>query len=116
MQRRGKITLGILLQQDHAPPHQSRVAQADVRDLGYSLVVHPPYSPELAPSDFFLFPKLKSELRGRRFETRAALGSAIYQCLKHWPEDAFLEALRKLPERWEKCIRAKGEYFESVDM
>ena len=116
MQRRGKITLGILLQQDHAPPHQSRVAQADVRDLGYSLVVHPPYSPDFAPSDFFLFPKLKSQLRDRRFETRAALGSAIYQFLKHWPEDAFLEALRKLPERWEKCIRAKGEYFESVDI
>ena len=65
MQRRGKITLGILLQQDNAPPHQFRVAQAAVRDLGYSLVVHPPYSPDLAPSDFFLFPKLKSEFRGR---------------------------------------------------
>ena len=116
IKRRGKISRGVLLQQDNAPPHQSLVAQAAVRELGYELVPHPPYSPDLAPSDFFLFGKLKSEPRGRSFESRAALGSAIFQSLQRWSDDVWNDGLKKLPERWHKCIRSRGDYFESVDI
>ena len=49
----GKLTKGVLFHQDNAPAHKSVVA---VRDSGFKLVVHPPYSPDLAPSDYFLFP------------------------------------------------------------
>ena len=53
--RRGKIRRGVLLQQDNGPVHSSKVAMQSVRDCGFELLPHPPYSPDLAPSDFFLF-------------------------------------------------------------
>lgn len=80
-ERRGRVTAGVILQQDNAPPHTSQVGMAAVAELGYELIPHPAYSPDLAPSDFFLFPRAKEELRGRRFESRHALGSGIFQCL-----------------------------------
>ena len=58
--RRRKLAHGVIFLQDNAPVHTSRVAQATLRDCGFQLVPHPPYSPDLAASDFFLFRKLKN--------------------------------------------------------
>jgi histone-lysine N-methyltransferase SETMAR len=49
----------ILFHQDNAPAHKSVLAMGKLRDLHYELLEHPPYSPDLASSDFCLFPKLK---------------------------------------------------------
>ena len=75
--RRGKIRRGIMLHQDNAPVHTSRVAMDAVRECGYELLPHPPYSPDLAPSDFHLFPRLKKHLRGRRFDDDGELTAAV---------------------------------------
>ncbi len=56
--RRGKLRAGVLLLQDNAPVHTSQVAVASATKCGFELLPHPPYSPDLAPSDFFLFPNL----------------------------------------------------------
>ncbi|XP_048243687.1 histone-lysine N-methyltransferase SETMAR-like [Haliotis rufescens] len=77
VKRRGKIRRGILLHQDNAPVHRSRVAMTAVQECGYELLPHPPYSPDLAPSDFHLFPRLKKHLRGRRFEDDDELTAAV---------------------------------------
>jgi len=53
--------------QDNTPAHKSVLATGKLRDLHYELLEHPPYSPDLAPSDFYLFPKLKLFLAGQRF-------------------------------------------------
>ena len=59
-----------LFHQDNAPAHKSVVAMADVRDCGYELVDHPPYSPDLVPSHCFLFPNMKKpHLAGKRYRT-----------------------------------------------
>lgn len=113
LKRRGMITHGVLLLQDNAPAHTSHVAQAAVFDLGYEQLPHPPYSPDLSPSDYFLFPRVKQELRGRHFTSRSSLGSAIFQCAQHLTDVVFKEAFLDLPRRWDKCLRARGEYFES---
>ena len=60
--RPGKLTKGALLHQDNAPAHKSLVAMSAVHDCGFELIDHPPYSPDLAPSDYFLFPYLKNIL------------------------------------------------------
>ena len=57
--RRGKLSKGVLLQQDNARVHTCKVAMDAVERNGYELIPHPAYSPDLAPSDFFLFPNLK---------------------------------------------------------
>ena len=59
------------------------------------------------PSDFF-FRQIEEELRGRKFQSRAAVGSALCQCLKRWPQERFAEGIHSLPGRWKKCIEAEG--------
>ena len=60
---RGKLSKGILLQQDNAKVHTFKIA---VERNGYELIPHPAYSPDLAPSDYFLFSNLKKDIRGRQ--------------------------------------------------
>ena len=59
-----KEKLGVLFLQYNAPPHRSEVALTAIRSAGFEVLDHPPYSPDLAPSDFQLFPKLKDHIRG----------------------------------------------------
>ena len=66
----GKLTEGVSFHQDNAPTHKSVVAMAAVCDSGFELVDHPPYSPDLAPSDYFLFPNLKKHLAGETISDR----------------------------------------------
>ena len=55
IKRRGKLTKGMLFHQDNAPVHKSVIAMAAIHDCGLKLIEHPPYSPDLAPSDFIYF-------------------------------------------------------------
>jgi histone-lysine N-methyltransferase SETMAR len=111
-QRRGLISTGVILQHDNAPVHTSQLVFSTIHNLKYELLRHPPYSPDLARSDYFLFPVLKDYLKGRQYKDRSSLGSSIYQCLNNISIDDFTTAIQKLPERWQKCILAEGRYFE----
>ena len=110
--RRGKIRRGVLLQQDNAPVHSSKVAMQSVRDCGFELLPHPPYSPDLAPSDFFLFSKLKKELRGQRYDDDDELMLAVEGFCKGHDSAFYREGLEALPRRWTKYIESKGDYVE----
>jgi len=57
--RRGKVIKGVLFLHDNAPVHQALVTQKKLAYLGFLCLDHPPYSPDLAPSDYHLFPGLK---------------------------------------------------------
>ena len=81
--RRGKLAAGVLLLHDNAPVHKSRVAQAAIRECKFEQLNHPPYSPDLAPSDYYLFQNLKSHLRGTRFRDDDELKAAT----EAWFED-----------------------------
>ena len=110
--RRGKIRRGVLLQQDNAPVHSSKLAMQSVRDCGFELLPHPPYSPDLAPSDFFLFSKLKKELRGQRYDDDDELMLAVEGFCKGHDSAFYREGLEALPRRWTKCIESQGDYVE----
>ena len=76
---------------------------------------HPPYSPDLSPWDFFLFPGLKKMLSGNKYTSRSFLGSAIYQCLQQILKEDYLSAFRDdWVKRLQKCVSIKGEYFEGL--
>jgi transposase len=77
-----------------------------------TVLPQPPYSPDLAPADFFLFPKLKSTLKGRRFESIEAIKTNSLMHLRSIPKTAFQECFRTLKKRWQRCIQSKWEYFE----
>ena len=80
---------GIKLLHDNAPAHKAKLVQEYLEAENIETLPHPPYSPDLAPCDFFLFPHLKRCLAGRRFSNRSALGTAVYQCFQHIPKTDF---------------------------
>ena len=110
--RRGKLAAGVLLLQDNALSHTSQVATVTARECGFEPLPHPPYSPDLAPSDYFLFPKLKSFLRGKVFETDNDVMCAVDEFLRGQDSKFYYEGIAKLEERWDKCIRVNGDYVE----
>ena len=94
--RRGMLSRGVLLNQDNAPVHKSAVAMAAIKDAGFELVDHPPYFPDLAPSDFRLFPNLKKHLRGQRFGDNSEVIEAVNAYFEGLPKSFFLEGLTAL--------------------
>ena len=76
--------------------------------MGIKTVSHPPYSPDLAPCDFCLFPKL----RGCRYETIEEIKEALTEVIDMLTQEDFHGAFQKLLEQYNKCIAARGDYFE----
>ena len=93
------------------PSDTSHVAMAAARQRGFELLNHPPYSPDLAPSEFYLFPKLKSVLRGRVYDTDSDVIDAENEFLTGQDSSFYYDGIAKLEERWEKCVRAQGDYI-----
>ena len=110
--RRGKLTRGVLLLEDNAPAHTSQVAMTAATEWGFEVLSHPPYSPDMTPSDFYLFPKLKSNLRGIQFGSNEGVIAAVNEYLEDQEIDFYLERVSKLEQRWTKCIAFKGDYIE----
>ena len=99
---------------DNAPAHTSAIVTAFLKKEKVTVLPHPPYSPDLAPCDFFLFPKLKTFLAGWKYQSRQALGSAIHQYLITVPKSAYRDAFKKWIHRLKLCISSHGEYFEGM--
>jgi histone-lysine N-methyltransferase SETMAR len=102
----------VLFHQDNARVHTCAVAMAKIHKLGYELLSHPPYSPDLAPSDYFLFPNLKKWLGGKRFDSNDDVISQTKAYFEDLDKSYFLEGIKKLVKRWTKCIELKGDYVE----
>ncbi len=105
----------VYFQHDNAKPHTAKLTQAKIQKLGWKLLPHPPYSPDLAPSDFHLFLSMANNQRGKRFsseEEAKAATSEFLQEKEEKDEEFFSRGIWKLVDRWKKCILVKGEYFE----
>ncbi|GBP39242.1 Mariner Mos1 transposase [Eumeta japonica] len=98
--------------QDNASVHTARVSRQALKDTGFSEIDHPPYSPDLAPSDYFLFSNLKKELRGRRFVDDNQMKMAVESHFDCKEKEYFLGGLKALYTRCEKCISLEGDYIE----
>ncbi|GBP07494.1 Mariner Mos1 transposase [Eumeta japonica] len=110
--RRGKLSRGVLFLQDNASVHTARVSRQALKDTGFSEIDHPPYSPDLAPSDYFLFSNLKKELRGRRFVDDNEMKMAVESHFDCKEKKYFLGGLKALYTRCEKCFSLEGDYIE----
>ena len=78
--------------------------------MGIKTVAYPPYSPYLAPCDFWLFPKLT----GCRYETIEGMKEAVTKVIDTLTQEDFHESIKKLLERYKKCIAVGGDSFEGV--
>ena len=97
--RLGKLSKGVLLQQDNARVHTCKVAMDAAERNGYELIPHPAYSPGLAPSDFFLFPNLKKDIRGFHFRSDEEVVTAVEERANGKDPDFFNSGLMALGRR-----------------
>jgi transposase len=109
----GQFTGPILFHHDNAPPHRSIVTQNYITNtLKWKVLPHPPYSPDLAPSDYHLFKSLKNYLRGRRFTKDADVEEAVGQYLtSKIGTNFFYAGIHALPSRWRMVVQRQGNYF-----
>jgi transposase len=92
-----------LLHHDNAPTHSALLTQRFLTDNNMTVVPHPPYSPDLAPSDFFFFPKLKTKLKGRRCQTVEEIQAESQAALITLGENDFQECFKNWQRLWERC-------------
>ncbi|KAI6647818.1 Histone-lysine N-methyltransferase SETMAR-like [Oopsacas minuta] len=84
---------GILLHHDNASSHTVIRTREFLENSGLKTLPHPPYSPDLAPCDFWLFPRLKDQLRGRRYSTNEELRGALFQAIGDIPKEEWKNVL-----------------------
>ena len=113
---RGKLSKGVLLQQDNARVHTCKVAMDAVERNGYELIPHPACSSDLAPSDFFLFPNLKKDIHGLHFQSVEVVMMAVEEWVNGKDPDFFSSGLMALEYRWSKCITLEGNYIEKEEV
>ena len=94
--------------QDNAPVHNSILVNDYLTKMGIKTVHHPPNSPDLAPCDFCLFPKL----RGCHYETIEEMKEAVTKVTDMLTQEDFHGAFHKVLEWYNKCIAARGDYFK----
>ena len=103
---RGKYFLHV----DNAPSHRSKASKKASQDLGFTALAHPPYSPDLAPSDFYLFGHLKNAISGKTFQSLQELQA----CISAEFSLITTKTLRKVYNEWisrlERCVNSGGEY------
>jgi len=101
-----------MLHHDNAPAYASLLIRTYMAKYQTSVVPHPTYSPELARADLFLFLKLKTILKGRRFQPIEEIQKNAIRELRAITESAFQEAFQQRKEGWERCIANRGDYIE----
>ena len=94
--------------QDNAPVHNSILITDYLTKMGIKTLSQPPYSPDLVPSDFWLF----SKLRGCRYETIEEMKEAVMKVIDTLTKMDFHGAFQKVLEWYNNCIAAGGDYFK----
>ena len=79
--------------------------------MGWEVIPHPPYSPDLAPSDYH-FGFVKNQMRDQHYETKESLQTAVHQSAAG--TEFYRKGIFKLPERWDKYVQINGDYVEKL--
>jgi len=103
---------GFILHHDNTTCHTSLLVWQFLSNKNITVFSHPPYSPDLAPCNFWLFPKVKMTMKGKRFELIQDIEAAMTAQLKTLTKEDFQNCFRKWQERWDKCVWSEVEYFE----
>ncbi|UYV70385.1 hypothetical protein LAZ67_7002806 [Cordylochernes scorpioides] len=94
------INGGWILHHDNARPHTAHLMTSFLAKNGTQILLQPPYFPDIAPNDFFLFPKLKAVLKGRHFDTRDDIIEKSPLALKSIPKEAYKNCFDNWEKRW----------------
>ncbi|GFS15365.1 mariner transposase [Elysia marginata] len=101
-----------ILHHDNARPHTSRQTEETLHKMNFVVLSHPFYSTDLAPSDFYLFPKLMEHLRGNHYERDEDVEAAVRHWFRHKCVDFFNDGMRQLVRRLQLCVDRNGDNVE----
>ena len=96
---------------DNAWPHTSLMTQNKLTELGWEVLMHPTYSPDLAPSDYHLFRSLQNSFDGKKLADRDAAETDLGKFFNNKPQKFYTDGIMKLPEKWQKVIDNNGQYI-----
>jgi len=110
-----KTVRTLMTHHDNASSHKAKIVTEFLEENKVTVLPHPPYSPDLAPCDFFLFPKIKKELGGKKFDKVENLARSIQSIADNIPKEEYYKSFQEWQRRLKRCIDANGNYFEGME-
>ena len=105
--RRGPILL-----HDNARPHISQITVRKLNELSVEVLPHPPYSPDLSPTDYHFYKHFDNFLKGRIFANQDQAKTAFVDFIESREPNFYQEQINRLVKRWQKCTDCNGAYFD----
>ncbi|KAG5314636.1 MOS1T transposase, partial [Pseudoatta argentina] len=102
----------VILLHDNARPHVVKRVKTYLETLKWEVLPHPPYSPDIAPSNFHLFRSITHGLADRRFHSYEEAQKWIDSWIASTDMSFFRRGIHVLPERWEKVVSSDGQYLK----
>ena len=100
-----------IFHQDNARPHVSLMTRQKLFQLGWEVLIHPLYSPDIASLDFHLFQSSQNTLNGKNFNSLEDCKRHLEQFFSQKDKKFWEDGIMKLPEKWQKVVEQKGEYI-----
>lgn len=102
---------GPILLHDNARPHISKMTVQKLHDLQYEVLPHPPYSPDLSPTDYHMFKHMNDFLANKTFRDQGSIQKNIDQFFESRTPDFYQIGINNLLYRWQECLNSNGKYF-----
>lgn len=102
---------GIILLHDNARPHTAKMTQEKISQVGWELLPHPPYSPDLSPTDYHLFLSMSNFLSGKKYHSVNDVQSDMSLFFVSKKPEFYERGIFSLIDRWEKVVNSCGEYI-----
>ena len=103
---------GAILPHDNARPHKASITVDKLTSLQYGILPYPPYSPDISPTDYYLFRNYELFLREKKYNNQNDIIKDFELFIRSKNEDFFQKGIYDLPNRWQKVVDANGSYFD----
>ena len=102
---------GVIFHHDNARPHVAQQTLRKLKELKWEILQHPPYSPDISPSDFHLFRSLQNSLNGKNLNSMEAVENYLMNFFQEKPSSFYKNGIDKLVEHWETIVEKDGDYI-----
>ena len=103
---------GVILLHDNSRPHVAQLTQQKIEQLGWEVLPHPPWSPDLAPSDYHLFRSLRHHLCNKHHEDFDEIKADLTAFFELQSASFYKRGIELLPARWAKVVKNNGDYID----